>query len=215
MEKIYGVLLGFILGIIGMYIKNLIEKKLNIEKEKIKLEKLCDLVKESPSPNWIKTYTEPEIKVIYNALNKNTENIMKFKTRVEVIDAYTDEISKDIYSNLNTADIIRFNGIKFWSKSILTEINENHEKFRKLDFSHGDELSKYSSYENLSKKERNEVKKVIEKANKNQTNFENFIIETSTFFLMVEAGYSNMLESCYKKDFSKLEYEYTYESDEK
>lgn len=204
------ILIGFILGVISIYIKHLIDKKIEISKTKEKLNQLILLVNDSPPPEWIKTYTEPKLEIVYAALNQNGGNMAKFKSRIQAIDAYATEISKSIYTNLKTVDIIKYNGIKFWLESILRRINEDEERFKSLDFSSSKKLSSFRDYEKLSPEKLEEVKKITAIAQENQRQFESYIIETNLLFMMIKFSHQNMLEACKINDFSKLEYDYNY-----
>lgn len=211
--KTYGIFIGFTLGIFSIYIKHFIDKKAEVKKSKEKLKKLCFLISDSPPPEWIKTYSEPEIRIIYGAFHQNTSNLSKFRSRLQAINAYINEISSDIYSHLETIDIVKFNEIKFRSENVLRKINDENEKLESLDFSANKKLSSFRSPNKLSERELEKAEEVIRKATENQRRFESYIRETGLLFLMIKFDYQYMMEACKIKSISRLEYCYEYEKD--
>lgn len=197
--KTYGIFIGFFLGVIGMYLKHLIDRKLEYKKAQNKLNKLFLMINESKPPKWIRTYNESDLKIRHKEFGANDSNMSVFESRIHVINSFYNVISKDVYSHLGIDEIIRFDSVKWELEKILKSIDEEKNKINALSYS-GSEKMHNDYFDDDSKDS-------IEKDyDKHQRELDHLIRISIFHFGRIEGRYNRMIEACNKDDFSKLSY---------
>lgn len=203
--KSYSVLIGFLLGLIGIYIKHWIDKHIDKKQASRKLDALNQLIQCSHPPNWIPTYSKKNLKINYPALHKNTENMAIFSANLQAISSMLDEVSSDIHTHLELAQIMRFNHIKSNVDLLNIELNKNKSDFESIKF-RSSEIPKI--HDQMNDEELKKIKEALEREQQTQLRFESFIRETELHFLIVKALYENMLKVNLVKDATPLTYNY-------
>jgi hypothetical protein len=205
----YAVLIGFFLGVAGMYLKIAIDRKVESTQTKRKLSKLIDIINNSPAPLWLKTYFEPSLEINHENFSINTENMAKFKIRMIVIESFIDEISKEIYKNLAISEIIKFNHIKWWTNQITKNIKKLEDEFNNIDSSKfnllkSDDLALAKTQDDLAK-----LQEKLNDGKKEKLKFENIIISTNIGFKIISISYDNLKEVCSNQQLVDLSYRST------
>ncbi|WP_242927888.1 hypothetical protein [Pontibacter vulgaris] len=126
--KDYGTIIGpltaFGFGVMALYIKYGIDRKLDEWKTKTKLSKLIQLIGQSTPPNT--HYPSKSENGFYANELRNLTNISIFSKRLNVISMFIEKIESDILIHSSLKEVQQFHHIKF----IVKYMNERLEKIR-------------------------------------------------------------------------------------
>ena len=112
--------LAFILGVLAVYIKHVIDRRLDIRNSNTKFKKLFILIRESAPPK--KYYPGKAEKAFHADQARNLTNLSIFKTRLNILEMYIEKIEDDVMINCGTTQIQQFNQIKFIVSYIIRDI---------------------------------------------------------------------------------------------
>jgi hypothetical protein len=107
------------------------------------IEKIKKLIKASVPPEWIKTYSEPEIVFIKEAGGCNAYNLGIFERRIVTINHLIHEVLKDVYKNLPIEDIDLLSNLKYKIDFIIKEINSYRNELEAINVKHSQLLKEY------------------------------------------------------------------------
>ncbi|QNF33653.1 hypothetical protein HUW51_13315 [Adhaeribacter swui] len=141
--KDYGSAIGpciaFLLGIIAIYLKAVVDRSIEERKTNKKLSNLISLIKNStPPPKYYPKISEDGF--LHADQARNLTNFSIFAKRLNAIIMFIDKIEDDVIANCSNSKIQQFHHIKF----IASYLNENVKEIQDKKEDHNYENFKFS-----------------------------------------------------------------------
>ena len=188
--KTFGSAIGPIIAVILIYIKLIADNRFLRKNNKLQIEKIKKLIKKSPLPKWIKTYSESDITLLTEASGCNAYNLGIFERRIITISHLLNEIAKDVYKNLPEKDIDLLANLKYRIDFIVNEITKYRNELEAIGTEHTKNLNDY----NKKVKLQIDLPMPQELLDINRE-LNNKMIFTNIIFMMIGFHYENMLQA--------------------
>ena len=147
--KDYGAAIGptlaFCLGVVALFIKNMIDNYLSRKRVRSEFYKLSQLVRESSPPNSFHPQ-KSESGLMHADQARNLTNIARFYNRLLGVAPLIEHLEEDIYKFGSTSEIRTFNNLKWWFSIALREVEALREK---RDVGHQDIVDINQHYESM------------------------------------------------------------------
>lgn len=150
---LFGPLIAFILGVIAIYIKFYLDRKLDIWRSKKKLKKLIEIVLESKPPS--KYYPQKGKSFSLHADEaRNLRNLAVFNNRLAVINSFISAVENDILTNCTVIQIQQFQKLKIISSYLTNDVvrvtkYDDNKVLLQPEFNQGDFRNLTESYNRL------------------------------------------------------------------
>jgi hypothetical protein len=125
--KDYGSLIGpitaFLLGVLALYVKYSIDRKLDEWKSRKRLKKLFELIKHSAPPSHYHP-NKPKDGLIHANEARNITNLSNFNHRLTVLSMFIEKIANDVMVHSTLGEVQQFHRIKWLVEGIKSRVEK-------------------------------------------------------------------------------------------